>query len=210
MAIGKSPFNWDPEYYYVDKLKSMPFSEDALRREYAHLRKTLQNRMSRLRKKGYSTSGIEEYITEHLTATPQKALKVDLPYLIADTATILKRNTTTVAGREHYIKSSVQSLQDHSYDFVTASNFEDFGLFMQAWKDADMEGQYMSEQAAELYDTVYENGWNVEDVKKNFKFYMDNQQKLETFVPETKADQKAWNKAQTAAEFKRIMNKKKK
>lgn len=202
-------FTWDPEYYYVDKLKAMPFSESALRQEYARLRKILQNRVYKLKRAGYSTDTIADYISQHLSLGPKTATYADLPYLLADTARILKRKTSTVSGRREFIQASAARLQESGYD-ITEQMFESFADFMAEWRSQELDAIYSSEQAAMLYETVEAEHWKIDDVKKKFKEYMERQDELSRFVPETPSEEAQWSSSRTLEMMDKLKSKRKK
>lgn len=205
-------FKWEPDYYYVDKLKSMPFSESALREEYGRIRKVLKNRILRLRQAGYQVSGLEDYLTRQdiSTYTAKSARKEDLPYLIADTARLLRKQTTTVAGRKKYIQSSVERLHETGYTEITESNYESFGDFMKEWRDQSLDLLYSSEQAAELFETAIARAINQDEIKAKFEEYLKRQEELATFKPKTREEKDKWSSSRTLETIDEIKKNKRK
>ena len=165
---------WEYDDYYPYRLEQM--DERALRKEYTRLRKVANKRLARLQASEYKESDLaKEYAGGFALLADVK----DLPRELTQLARFVASERSSVTGLKRIDKQTVETLQEHGYEFVNAKNVRQFGAFMEEMRQAGLSKLYSSEFLANWWSEQGRSKQdNVKELKREFEKYvgqnMDN------------------------------------
>lgn len=167
--LNKTPLAWDYDDYYPYRLKQM--DERALRKEYTRLRKVANKRLARLQASEYKETDLaKEYAGGFALLADVK----DLPRELTVLARFVASERSSITGLKRIEKQTVETLQEHGYDFVNAKNVRQFGAFMEEMRQAGLSKLYSSELIAEWWSEKGENMRNnVKKLRREFEKYVN-------------------------------------
>lgn len=181
----------DPEDYNPVTLARMP--EDELRREYARLRKTANERLSRIEKSpDFGDSAIVTNNREWLSTPASQVPKEKLPLVLSQVESLLEAKTGKLTGLRQARAKTLESLKSSGIKGINKSNFGAFTSFMkktQAFREAYIpypkraKGTERRDAVRQIRPRMFkltENG-NVSEaaIMKEFQFFRDNLDKIE-------------------------------
>lgn len=165
---------WKYDEYYPYRLEQM--DERALKKEYSRLREIANRRLQRLQASEYKETDLAK---EYAGGFAILAEVEDLPRELTKLARFVASERTSVTGLKRIEKQTVETLQEHGYDFVNTKNVRQFGAFMEEMRQAGLSKLYSSEFIATWWserDASKRN--NVSKLKREFEKYaaqnMDN------------------------------------
>ena len=160
---------WEYDDYYPYRLEQI--DERALRKEYTRLRKIANKRLARLQASEYKDSNLaKEYAGGFALLADVK----DLPRELTQLARFVASEKSSVTGLKRIDKQTVETLQEHGYEFVNAKNVRQFGAFMEEMRQAGLSKIYSSELMAEWWsgkDASKRD--NVKELKREFEEYVN-------------------------------------
>ena len=160
---------WEYDEYYPYRLEQI--DERALRKEYTRLRKIANKRLARLQASEYKDSNLaKEYAGGFALLADVK----DLPRELTQLARFVASERSSVTGLKRIDKQTVETLQEHGYEFVNAKNVRQFGAFMEEMRQAGLSKLYSSELMAEWWsgkDASKRD--NVKELKREFEEYVN-------------------------------------
>ena len=160
---------WEYDDYYPYRLEQI--DERALRKEYTRLRKIANKRLNRLQASEYKESDLaKEYAGGFALLADVK----DLPRELTQLARFVASERSSVTGLKRIDKQTVETLQEHGYEFVNAKNVRQFGAFMEEMRQAGLSKLYSSELMAEWWsgkDASKRD--NVKELKREFEEYVN-------------------------------------
>ena len=116
-----------------------------------------------------------------LDGTDQRVKRKDRPKVkLSELRKFLDLETSTVSGARRVSKSRIAQLQSKGYTFIkTEKDLRKFGEFMDYNRALKKGGLYDSERVIEMMDKVDQRGINVDQVKKDFDWWMENYELLD-------------------------------
>lgn len=174
---GKQPvLRHDLGWYDVTTLKS----EKEMRTEYARLREVARKRLSRMEDTPAERS--QAYRMNRMRfEKPQSQIESvgELGRRLSDLARFINAKSSTVTGQREIRNKSIQTLREHGYEFINEKNIYEFGEFMEWYRQSEYAQIISSDPAADLFGINVRLGMPIEDVKKNFMFFMENRDELD-------------------------------
>lgn len=180
MAGGrKSKYNYyNPDYSmwnlgHNSKL-SLEDKKDLLRK----FKKTTQDRMYRLEKSKVGVQTAENW-KKMLNFNIKEMSESDINFKIAQVASFLASDRSSVSGIKKIRKKSISTLQERGYD-VTEDNYDDFIDFMNSFG----EDFAPSSQIANFFSKARGHGYNAKQINQAFKKWTDDKSKFKKEVIE--------------------------
>ena len=180
MAGGrKSKYNYyNPDYSrwnlgHNSKL-SLEDKKDLLRK----FKKTAQDRMYRLEKSKIGAQTAKNW-KKTLNFNINEMSESDINFKIAQVASFLASDQSTVSGIKKIRKKSISTLQDHGYD-VNEENYDDFIDFMNMFG----EDFVPSTQIANFFSKASGQGYNANQINQAFKKWTEDKSKFKKEVIE--------------------------
>lgn len=149
--MNYTKLSFAPEDYNPIVLKGK-YTDRELRREYTRLRDIAVKRLKRIGQSEFSTS--KTYIENVGRITPKLSTigsASELARRLTDLARFVSSETSSVSGLRSKRKRAINALHDAGYDFVDASNLDDFIDFMDFNRSLKRGGLYDSDRVAELF-----------------------------------------------------------
>lgn len=164
------------DWYTPVKLRELlktPEGEKIVRKEYTRLRDISQKRLKRLEKAGYSKTQAYMRNINHYPKLKDIKSKTELAYRLSDLSRFITSKVSTVSGIKEVQKKAIKTMHEHGYDFVNSKNIKQFGEFMESFRNQQLDMQYDSGDAAELFSVVTKKKLDIESVKENFEEYLN-------------------------------------
>lgn len=178
--------------YEFDELKALNLLPGTLRKEYSRLRSIARKRLERMSTSAYKSSQTYLRYRNMFPSLPSmdaltkrgSVTKAKLEKKLSELRKFLDLETSTVSGARRVSKSRIAQLQRKGYTFIkTEKDLRKFGEFMDYNRALKKGGLYDSERVIEMMDKVDQRGINVDQVKKDFDWWMENYELLDD-VPE--------------------------
>lgn len=190
MAKRLSPDQLDPrntlELYSRDALRNADFWTDRLiREEYSRLRDIAQKRLKRLQIADPESWAYRKYKGAFAPARGQSAeqLRQQLPAL----ARFIAARTSTVSGIRQRERKAIATLQSHGYTGINASNFRQFGQFMEEWRTKQLSHSYGSPDVAEFFEWSQEKSIPWDRIKGDFARWLSYSTRLQEWAEKQEA-----------------------
>ena len=160
---------WEYDEYYPYRLEQM--DERALRKEYTRLRKVANKRLARLQASEYKETDLAK---EYAGGFALLADVEDLPRELTVLARFVASEKSSVTGLKRIDRQTVETLQEHGYDFVNTKNVRQFGAFMEEMRQAGLSKLYSSEFLANWWSEKGKSKQdNVKELKREFENYVN-------------------------------------
>lgn len=172
----RARLSWAPEEYTPSNIKAMieAGKESIVRKEYTRLRDISQKRLKRLKAAGYEETEAYRRNVNHYPKLKDIKSKSELAQRLSDLSRFVASSQSTVSGIKEREQKALETLHNTGYDFVNESNLQDFGEFMEAYRDQLLDMEYDSGDAADLYQITIKHKLDPEKVQKDFEFWLDN------------------------------------
>lgn len=193
----KNSLSWDFNRYTPDSLRSR-YNEKQLRAEYTKLRDIAQKRLKRMAESEFKDSMVYLENKDKFEKLSQIKNKTQLVHALADVAGFVNAKTSSISGLKNQRKEAIKTLHEHGYDFVDKDNYEEFYKFMEDYRNKKLNQIYDSERVAELFEAAKDKKIKTDELKKDFEFWIKNEEKL-------KAMNLPKNKKQTAANYRKAI-----
>ena len=186
--------------YEYEALKADRKNERALRQEYSRLRSIARKRLERLAESEYKTTQTYLRYRRAFTALTdiKKGQVARVAKKLVEVKSFLDLQTSTVSGQKEAAMEGIRRMQEKGYDFIkTPADLRKFGEFMDYNRALKKGGMFDSERVIEMMDKVSQHGIDIEQVKRDFTWWIENYQRLDD-VPAPKKNKKsadAWKKA---------------
>ena len=178
-ATLKYDFNW----YTPSNIKVMLEGDKGLqsevRKEYTRLRDISQKRLKRLAKAGYTDTEVYRRNVKHYPKLKDIKSKSELAQRLSDLSRFVASKQSTVSGIKEKERKALESLSEHGYGFVNESNIQEFGEFMEEYRNQLLDMDYDSGDAAELYSVIQKHKIDPEKVKVDFEYWLENLEKAQ-------------------------------
>lgn len=163
------------EYYYPEALKAGSLTDQQMRQEYSRLRAIANKRLQRFEGTRYEES--QTYLRNVGKYIPLSAIgsKRELQMKLVEVSRFVTAKEGSVSGINAANRKRVATFRERGLDFVNMENIQDFGEFMEWARDSGYERVYGSEKTSSVYgQAVKRMGIDVEAVRKDFEYYMEN------------------------------------
>lgn len=163
------------EYYYPEALKAGSLTEQQMRQEYSRLRAIANKRLQRFEGTKYENS--QTYLRNAGKYVPLAAIgsQRELLMKLAEVSRFVTAKEGSVSGINAANRLRVATLRERGLDFVNMENIQEFGEYMEWARGAGYERIYGSEKTASVYkQAVKRLGLDVEEIRKDFAYYMEN------------------------------------
>ena len=163
------------EYYYPEALKAGSLTEQQMRQEYSRLRAIANKRLQRFEGTKYENS--QTYLRNAGKYVPLAAIgsQRELQMKLVEVSRFVTAKEGSVSGINAANRKRVATFRERGLDFVNMENIQDFGEFMEWARDSGYERVYGSEKTSDVYgQAVKRMGIDVEAVRKDFEYYMEN------------------------------------
>lgn len=152
------------------------FAESDIEKEYNRLRRAAIGRLNTIGKSEFREGDIYREYRNAFSKTAKQILRDDgvllLKYRLSAVQRFLSKKTSSVTGLREVNDKILKTLYEHGYDFVTKDNIDDFGVFMDAVRDAAEVNRYDSERVAELFDWGNKKKVPVDELIEKFEDFM--------------------------------------
>lgn len=148
----------------------------AIRKEYSHLRKTAQKRLSRFAGTEWMNSSTYRTYSGKFKRLDEIKSAEELAHLLVDVRLFLESPTGSISGLKKARAQSIATLHEHGYTFVNKSNFATFTAFMDKMRSAGIARIFDSERLAELAAEAAEEGVSADELSEAFTRYVKNEQ----------------------------------
>lgn len=163
-------------------------SNKELRAEYSRLRDICQKRLKRLGQSEFNTSQVYLYNKDRFKGLRDIPLTArgnsELRHLLSDMERFLSAETSTVSGAKAHRSKTLNTLHSHGYGFVTEANIKQFGDFMEALREQNLDMIYDSERVAALYSIAETKGIDPDVIKKDFDYWLNHSEELWHIQPD--------------------------
>lgn len=163
------------EYYYPEALKAGSLTDQQMRQEYSRLRAIANKRLQRFEGTKYENS--QTYLRNGGKYVPLSAIgsRRELLMKLAEVSRFVTAKEGSVSGINAANRKRVATFRERGLDFVNMENIQEFGEFMEWSRGAGYERIYGSEKTSSVYSqAVKRMGIDVEHVRKDFEYYMEN------------------------------------
>lgn len=179
----RATLSYDLVWYTPSNLVAMLEGDKALvsqvRKEYTRLRDISQKRLKRLAKAGYTDTEVYKRNVNHYPKLKDIKTKHELAARLSDLSRFVASAQSTVSGIKEKERKSLESLSEHGYGFVNESNLQEFGDFMEEYRNQLLDMDYDSGDAAELYNVVIKHKLDPSKVQENFEYWLENLEKAQ-------------------------------
>ena len=152
------------------------FTKKELEKMYREERKEAKARIKTLKDSEFSDSKILKN-KEYLKEDPRKMTKQELAKNLSYTDSFNKSKLSTIQGQEEQKQNFIETMQTLGHK-INNDNYKNFVRYIQDSK-AHIENQILSStDMVEMYDFAQENNISPANVRKNFAWYMKNQEKI--------------------------------
>lgn len=180
MAGGrKSKYNYyNPDYSRWNLGHNSKLSLDDKKDLLRKFKKTAQDRMYRLEKSKVGAQTAKNW-KKTLNFNINEMSESDINFKIAQVASFLASDRSTVSGIKKIRKKSISKLQEHGYN-VTEENYDDFVDFMNSFGDDFVP----STQIANFFSKASGQGYNAKQINQSFKKWTEDKSKFKKEVIE--------------------------
>lgn len=158
-----------------------------IRKEYTRLRDIAQKRLKRLKAAGYANTDVYKKNYKHYPLLKDVKSENELAQRLSDLSRFIVAKRSTVSGFKSIKEKSLKTLHEHGYTFVTKENYEDFGQFMEEYRNQLLDMEYDSGEAADTFRVLQKHKIKVEMIRDNFEYWLKNRDIADT-IRVSKAD----------------------
>lgn len=180
MAGGrKSQYNYyNPDFSRWNLGHNSKFSLEEKKELLRKFKKTAQDRMYRLEKSSIGKKTAKNW-EKTLKFNIKEMSESDINFKIAQVASFLASDRSTVSGIKKIRKKSISTLRERGYE-VTEENYDDFIDFMNSFGDDFVP----STQIANFFNKASGQGYNAKQINQAFKKWTDDKSKFKKEVIE--------------------------
>ena len=180
MAGGrKSQYNYyNPDFSRWNLGHNSKFSLEEKKELLRKFKKTAQDRMYRLEKSKIGAQTAKNW-KKTLNFDIKEMSESDINFKIAQVASFLASDRSTVSGIKKIRKKTISTLRERGYE-VTEENYDDFIDFMNSFGDDFVP----SSQIANFFSKASGQGYNAKQINQAFKKWTDDKSKFKKEVIE--------------------------
>lgn len=177
------------DYYVPSKLKEHARSDAGykeIKKEYSRLRDIAQKRLKRLKAAGYTDLDVYQKNYKHYPLLKRIRSKSELAQRLSDLSRFIIAQRSTVSGIKAAQKKALKTFKESGYDFINESNVEEFGQYMEEYRDQLLDYEYDSGEAADAFRVAEKQKVPPEEVQKDFEWWLENKEAVEKLKPTSK------------------------
>lgn len=194
------------EAYYPEALISGTLTPEEMRSHYRYLRKIANKRLKRF--VGSEFEDAQSYIKNVGKFVPLSEInnERELMFKLYEVNKFVRARSSTVTGLKQIRRDAIETLHDKGFTWVNAHNYKQFTDYMEYMRTKYKSKQYDSKRALALYDMIQTEsaGINVEDVKRDYRFWSKHVDELKSLPKNVSAEIKS------SKDFKKVLSKNKK
>ena len=162
-----------PELYYPEALRSGVLTPVEMKSHYSYLRKVANKRLQRF--VGSEFEDAQSYIKNVGKFVPLSEInnERELMFKLYEVNKFVRARSSSVTGLKQIRNEAIETLHDKGITWINKSNYKEFCEYMEYMRTKYKSKQYDSKRAMVLYGMVETGsvGINVEDLKRNYKFW---------------------------------------
>ena len=172
---------YDYEFYFPSNIVAeiKTGHEKAIRKEYTRLRDITQKRLKRLAAAGYADTQTYKQNVAHYPKLKDIKSIFDLAQRLSDLANFVKSPGSTVSGLKSRRQKTLEKLHEHEYSFVNESNLDEYGEFMEEYRNQKLDQEYDSGDAYDTFKVMEKHGIDPKEIKDDFEFWLENKKTAE-------------------------------
>ena len=177
----RASLSYDKSWYTPQNIKQQikAGKEKEVRAEYTRLRDISQKRLKRLKAAGYEDTQLYKQNAKRFKELKDIKSQSELSRRLSDLSRFIDYKGSTVTGQKQIMKKSLKTLHTHGYTFVNASNYKEFGLFMEEYRNNMLDMEYDSGEAADLFGVVTRRKIPIDKVKEDFELWLSQHERAE-------------------------------
>lgn len=195
-----------PELYYPEALRSGVLTPEEMRSHYSYLRKIANKRLQSF--VGSEFEDAQSYIKNVGKFVPLSEInnERELMFKLYEVNKFVRARSSSVTGLKQIRNETIETFHDKGITWINKSNIKEFGEYMEYMRTKYKSKQYDSKRAMVLYGMVETGsvGINVEDVKRNYKFWSKHVKELAS-LPKNISEE-----IKSSKDFKKALSKNKK
>lgn len=195
-----------PELYYPEALISGVLTPEEMRSHYSYLRKEANRRLQRF--VGTEFEDAQSYIKNVGKFVPLSEInnERELMFKLYEVSKFIRARSSSVTGLQQIRREAIETLHDKGITWVNPGNYKQFAEYMEYMRTKYKSKQYDSKRAMVLYGMVETGsvGIDVEEVKRNFKFWSKHVNELAS-LPKNVSEE-----IKSSKDFKKALSKNKK
>ena len=168
------------ETLVAEALRSGVLTPEETRSHYSYLRKIANKRLQ-----GFVGSEFEDaqsYIKNVGKFVPLSEInnERELMFKLYEVNKFVRARSSSVTGLKQIRNETIETFHDRGFTWINKGNIKQFGDYMEYMRAKYGSKQFDSERAAELFGMVESGnvGLDVEDVQKDFKFWLKHADEL--------------------------------
>ena len=169
-----------PEAYYPEALKSGTLTPEEMRTHYSYLRHIANRRLKTF--VGSEFEDAQSYIKNVGKFVPLSEInnERELMFKLYEVNKFVRARSSSVSGLKQIRNETIDEFHDRGFTWINKNNIKQFGDYMEYLRIKYGAKQFDSERAAELFGMIATKqiGLNVEDVQRDFKYWVKRSDKL--------------------------------
>ena len=126
-----------PDYYTLDAIRhSDIWTPENIRNEYKRLRKLALERLQHMENDEIGRASKTYRMNIGKYKPVNEYTQGELKIALHDVARMISAKTGTLAGIKRQRKEAIKTFQEHGYNFINESNYNEFAEFMRQWKSS--------------------------------------------------------------------------
>lgn len=170
--------SYPQEYYMPELLRQGILTPEQMRAEYTRLRNVANKRLLRMQDTRFENYQSFQQNVGKFIPVSQISSERELIYRLTEVERFISAKTSTISGIRDIERRTLESLHDSGYTFVNDKNLAAFGEFMAEWRAQHLNEIYDSDEAYKLFVQVSRRGIDLQTIKENFGYFMDNRNEL--------------------------------
>lgn len=147
----------------------------AIRADYAHMRKLANQRLKRFEGTEWEKSATYKFNKNRFKKLDSIKSAEELANLLVEVKDFLESPRGSVTGQKRIRREAIETLHERGFDFVNTRNFEQFTQFMQRMRALGLSKLYDSDQTADIWQKMREQGASNSDIEKAFSEYSNTE-----------------------------------
>ncbi len=161
---------------YITPAEVRRMTNEELRKEYSRLRAIANKRIDRL-----WDAGLIDYTPKF---PKMRGMSMsDIGAAAADAARYLRDPRHTVTGARKFINDEINELHSRGYDFINASNFNDFTRFMENMREKVGAKVFDSGDAVDVYNEAQRLKIPSNVLEEHFDYFLEHYDSMENIKP---------------------------
>lgn len=198
----KKGLHWEAHEYYTGNVLKSGRSTKELQAEYNRLRQIANSRLKRLGKSEFKRSQAYKENRKAFQKTAKHYNKSQLAKKLYQVSKFVGSEQGSLSGQRRIQKRTIETLQEHGYDFVNEKNFRQFSQFMEEMRVRAGGRLLDSDRVAEVFGVTQNLGVAPSELKEDFKWWLEH-------APELKQVPRLKGKKHTSQEYMELLKSRK-